>query len=67
MSVRYVSLGDLFPNVHRTTRYRWRRAGKLGKPDLVINGREYYREDRFAPREDDADDSQRDQAETYTA
>ena len=48
--VRYVALSDLFPNVHRTTRYRWRRDGKIGPPDLVINGREYYREDRFAPR-----------------
>jgi hypothetical protein len=50
--VRYVSLSDLFPGKHRCTLYRWRKAGKLGKPDLVINGREYYREDRFAPPDD---------------
>jgi len=42
MAVRYVSLSDLFPNVSRATRYRWRKEGKLPKPDLVINGREYY-------------------------
>jgi hypothetical protein len=52
MAVSYVTLADLFPTVHRTTLYRWRKAGKLPKPDRVINGREYYLESRFAPRAD---------------
>jgi predicted site-specific integrase-resolvase len=55
MAVRLVALSDLFPNVHRVTLYRWRRSGKLPPPDITISGRAYYREDRFAPPDDDAE------------
>ena len=44
--VRYVPLQVLFPHTHRVTLYRWRRDGKIPKPDLKIGNREYYREDR---------------------
>src|SRR3954454_14552847 len=46
MSVSYVPLSKLLPTVSRATRYRWRKAGKIRKADLVVNGREFYREDR---------------------
>jgi hypothetical protein len=46
MPMRYVSLSDLFPTKSRATLYRWRKAGKIRKPDLVINGREFYLEER---------------------
>lgn len=46
MSVSYVPLSKLLPTTSRATRYRLRKAGKIRKPDLVLNGREYYREDQ---------------------
>ena len=46
MSVSYVPLSKLLPTTSRATRYRLRNAGKIRKPDLVLNNREYYREDR---------------------
>ena len=66
MSTRYVSLSDLFPNRSRATLYRWRKARKVPKPDLVINGREYYLERPLAESADDAGDTQ-DQAKARTA
>ena len=66
MSMRYVSLSDLFPTKSRATLYRWRKAGRLPKPDLVINGREYYVERPLGQPTDDAGGTQ-DQANTRTA
>ena len=58
------TLDKIFPDTHRSTRYRWKRQGLLGGPDFVANGREFYDEDRFKkkrPGDDDADE--REQAE----
>src|SRR3954465_10739049 len=67
MSVSYVPLSKLLPTVSRATRYRWRKAGKIRKPDLVINGREFYLEERpLGHPANDAGDTQ-DQAKAGTA
>src|SRR3954453_13847300 len=67
MSVSYVPLSKLLPTVSRATRYRWRKAGKIRKPDLVINGREFYLEERPLDQSaNDAGDTQ-DQAKPGTA
>jgi|tagenome__1003787_1003787.scaffolds.fasta_scaffold19145840_2 hypothetical protein len=67
MSVSYVPLSKLLPTVSRATRYRWRKAGKIRKPDLVINGREFYLEERPLDQPaNDAGDTQ-DQAKAGTA
>ncbi len=54
MAVRLVSLSDVFPNVHRSTIWRWKREGKLPPPDRIINNRAYYLESRFAAADDTA-------------
>jgi hypothetical protein len=64
MAVRYVSLSDLFPNKSRATLWRWRKLGKIRKPDVVINNREYYRED--LPCADDVAHEQREAATAAT-
>jgi hypothetical protein len=58
MAVRYVPLTAIFPLTSRATLWRWRKARKIPPPDLVINGREFYLESRFAPRDDDADQAE---------
>src|SRR4051812_34744468 len=62
MSVSYVPLSTLLPTTSRATRYRLRKAGKIRKPDLVINGREYYREDRALEQPADEVGKTQDQA-----
>lgn len=54
MTARLVPLSIIFPRTHRSTLYRWRKTGKVGEPDFVANGREFYSEDRFAAREGEA-------------
>jgi len=63
--MRYVTWADLFPNKSRATLYRWRKAGKLPKPDLVIAGREYVIERPLDQPADEAGDSQ-DKAKSRT-
>ena len=63
MAVRYVTLSDLFPTKSRATRYRWRKKGKIRSPDLVINGREFFREDHD-PRAEDAPEREHEKATT---
>ncbi len=56
MTVRLVTLKDVFPNRDRVTLYRWRKAGKVPPPDMKVGGVSYYREDRFAkPPADESD------------
>jgi hypothetical protein len=58
----YKTLGNLFPKVSRTTRYRWRVKGKVRKPDIVINGIGYYDEDRpLEPPADAKSDTKQDE------
>ncbi len=66
MAVRLVTLTELFPNTHRVTLWRWRKAGKLPPPDRVINRREFYLESRFAAPDDAAHDAAK-KAETDAA
>ena len=66
MTVRYVTLSDVFPNVSRATLYRWRQKRKLPPPDRVINNREYYLESRFAASDEAEIDAAR-KAETDAA
>jgi hypothetical protein len=55
---RYVPLSVLLPKASRASRYRWRRDGKLRKPDLVINGRELYDEEKPLTSPASQDDDQ---------
>ena len=55
MTIRYITLGDAFPTKSRPTLWRWRRDGKIRKPDIEINGVGYWREDRpLTPSPDEA-------------
>ncbi len=51
-NIRYVTLQVLFPRTSRVTLYRWRRAGLIPPPDLVIGNRSYYIERPLAPPQD---------------
>ena len=64
---RYVSLSDLFPTKSRATRYRWRKAGKIRKPDIVINGREFYDEQRPLDHPGDEAGETQDKPKSHTA
>lgn len=57
--VAYATLPELFPTKSRTTLYRWRVQGKIRKPDLTINGRDYYRTDVPLRSNDAAHDAER--------
>jgi hypothetical protein len=64
--VDYATLPELFPTKSGCTLYRWRVQGKVRKPDLTINGRDYYRTDVPLRPNDAAHDAAR-KAETDAA